>query len=155
MNTTRKITQGAIIAAAYAALCLAAAPISYGPVQFRIAEALCILPYFTPVAIPGLFVGCVIANIIGGFGIYDIIFGSLATLLAAYFSYRLKSHKWLVPLPAVVFNALIVGMMLSLIYAQDTLLYCIVYVGLGQAGACYLLGMPLMLVLEKHKELFR
>jgi len=155
LNPTRKITQGAIIAAAYAALCLAAAPISYGPVQFRIAEALCVLPYFTPVAIPGLFVGCVLANIIGGFGLYDIIFGSLATLLAAFCSYKLRKYKWLVPLPAVIVNAVVVGLMLSLIFAQGSVFYCIAYVGLGQAVTCYLLGMPLLMILENYKKIFR
>ena len=78
-----RITQGAVIAALYVVLTMVFAPISFGPVQVRIAEALCILPMFTPAAIPGLFIGCLIANLIGGGIILDVIFGSIATLIGA------------------------------------------------------------------------
>ena len=85
----RKITLSAVIAALYAALTLLLAPISFGPVQCRVAECLCILPLFTPYAIPGLFLGCLISNIIGSMGMFDIVFGSLTTLVAAILTYRL------------------------------------------------------------------
>ena len=87
----KKIVQGALIGALYAALTLVAAPISFGLMQVRISEALCILPFFTPAAVPGLFVGCVVANLLGGAALYDVIFGSLATLLAAVFTRWLKT----------------------------------------------------------------
>ena len=84
MTRTKYLTHAAIIAAVYVVLTIIFAPISYGQVQVRISEALTVLPYFTPAAIPGLFIGCIIANIYGGAGIIDIIFGSLATLFAAF-----------------------------------------------------------------------
>ena len=90
-----RITQGAVIAALYVVLTLVFAPISFGPVQVRIAEALCILPMFTPAAIPGLFIGCLIANLIGGGIMLDVIFGSIATLIGAVFGYVLrKTAGW-------------------------------------------------------------
>ena len=82
--TVKKLVQGALIGALYAVLTLAAAPISYGLMQVRISEALSVLPYFTAAAVPGLFVGCIVANLLGGAALYDVIFGSLATLLAAF-----------------------------------------------------------------------
>ena len=85
--TTLDLNFAAVTAALYTALTLIAAPISFGNIQFRISEALCILPYFFPQAIPGLFIGCIFSNLFGGMGIFDIVFGSLATLLAAIFTY--------------------------------------------------------------------
>ena len=108
------ITQGAAIAALYVVLTLVFAPISFGPVQLRVAEALCILPMFTPAAIPGLFIGCLIANLLGGGIVLDVVFGSLATLIGAVLGYMLRSNRWLVPLPAVIANALIVPFVLKL-----------------------------------------
>ena len=92
-----RITQGAVIAALYVVLTMVFAPISFGPVQVRIAEALCILPMFTPAAIPGLFIGCLIANLIGGGIILDVIFGSIATLIGAV----------LVAVPVLMFQILL------------------------------------------------
>ena len=142
--------QAAAIAAVYAALTLLLEPISYGPVQLRVSEALCVMVFFTPAAAPGLFVGCLLANILGGFGLYDIVLGSLATLIAAYLGYRLRGYKWLVPLPAVVVNALVVGPMLYYLYQLgETALLCVATVGVGQFLACYVLGIPLLLLMEK------
>jgi uncharacterized membrane protein len=107
-------TRAAMIGAIYALLTVLFAPISYGMIQVRISEMLMILPYFTSAAIPGLFVGCFIANIYGGQGILDIVFGSLATLLSAYIVSKI-SNKYLVPLPPVIINALIVGWVLHLV----------------------------------------
>ena len=101
MTRTKYLTHAAIIAAVYVVLTIIFAPISYGQVQVRISEALTVLPYFTPAAIPGLFIGCIIANIYGGAGIIDIIFGSLATLFAAFLSYKMPK-KYLVPLPPIL-----------------------------------------------------
>ena len=89
------ITQAAVIAALYVVLVIMFNYCSFGPIQFRIAEALTILPYFTPAAIPGLFVGCLLSNILGGAAIWDIIFGSIATLIGAIGTYALRKNKWL------------------------------------------------------------
>jgi len=146
----RFITEAAVIAAIYAALTIILAPISYGMVQVRISEALTILPYFTPAAIPGLFVGCIIANIVGGNGLIDIVFGSLATLVAAILSYKMPK-RYFVPVPPIIINAVVVGAVLSYVLELN-LLACMGWVALGQAVACYGLGYPLLLQLEKHKQ---
>ncbi|MEI6100835.1 MAG: QueT transporter family protein [Eubacteriales bacterium] len=143
------ITQAGIIAAMYAVLTIVLAPISYGPVQFRIAEALTILPFFTTAAIPGLFIGCLIANLFGGNGLPDIVFGSLATLAAAFISSKIKT-KWLVPLPSVVINAFVVGFVLNITLGVPYWA-TVGWVGFGQAVTCYGLGMIFLYVLEKYK----
>ena len=103
------ITQAAVIAAIYVVLVVIFNYISFGPVQFRIAEALTILPYFTPAAIPGLFVGCIIANILGGAIVWDVVFGSIATLIGAIGTYLLRKHKWLAPVPPIAMFFVTVG----------------------------------------------
>lgn len=121
------ITQAAVIAAIYVVLVVIFNYISFGPVQFRIAEALTILPYFTPAAIPGLFVGCIIANILGGAIVWDVVFGSIATLIGAIGTYLLRKHKWLAPVPPIVANTIIVPLYhsyLSLLTAQRACLQC-------------------------------
>ena len=118
-STALFVSQGAIIAAMYVALTLIFAPISYGAVQVRIAEALTILPLFTPAAIPGLFIGCIIANGIGGGIILDVVFGSLATLIGAIGGYLLRKNRWLVPIPAIVSNSVIVPFVLKYGYGID------------------------------------
>ena len=150
-----QLTRGAVIAAAYAVLTVLLAPISYGLIQCRVSEALCVLPYFAIEAVPGLFVGCLLANLITGAPVPDVIFGSLATLLAAMGTYSLgrrrsPAARMLAPLPPVVFNGLIVGALLTEVY-QLGVSYAVAagYVALGEAAACYLLGFPLMLTLEK------
>ena len=139
------MVRGAMLAAVYAALTIALAPISFGAFQFRAPEALTVLPWLYPEAIPGLFIGCLIANLFGGNGVLDVVFGSLATLAAALLSRRAKS-RWLAPLPPVVVNALVVGAVLR--YALGLPFWLTAgSVGLGQLGACYGLGMPLLLFL--------
>ena len=138
----------ASIAAVYTALTMALAPISFGQLQVRVSEALCVLPFFTPAAIPGLFVGCLLSNILGGLGVIDWIFGSLATLLAAWLCRRMP--RALVPLPAVIINAFVVGAILYYTLALPFWLN-VVYVGIGQVIACYVLGMPLLLLLQRHR----
>lgn len=156
MNKSLKfMIQGSIIAAIYAALTIIFMPISYGQIQVRISEALTILPFFTPAAIPGLFVGCIIANFYGGLGPVDIIFGSLATLAAAGLTYAVRKYKFIAPLPPVIINAVVVGIMLNVLYDLP-LIASMLWVGLGEAIACYFLGLPLLLSLEKYgKNLFR
>lgn len=145
-------TRAAMIGAVYALLTILFAPISYGMIQVRIAEMLMVLPYFTPAAVPGLFVGCLIANIYGGHGILDIVFGSLATLLSAYLVLKI-SNRYLVPLPPVIINALVVGMILHLVLGVPFYLAA-AWVGAGQLLACYGLGLPLLLLLEKQRYIF-
>ncbi|HBN85441.1 MAG TPA: transporter [Clostridiales bacterium] len=152
------IVKAAIIASIYTALTILLLPISYGPIQVRVSEALTVLPYFTPAAIPGLFVGCLIANIAGGLGWMDIIFGSLATLIAAFLTYLVpKSRKLLVPLPAVIVNGLIVGWVVSTVYTENTLPMAVTMLTVagGQAISCYGLGYPLLKLFEKYKIIKR
>ena len=107
------LTQAAMIAAIYVVLTLLFRPISFGEIQVRISEALTILPLFTPAAVPGVFVGCLIANIIGGGILPDIIIGSLATLIGAVLTYRLREHTpLLAPLPPIAANTVIVPFVL-------------------------------------------
>lgn len=148
------IVQAGIIGAIYAVLTIIFAPISYGQIQVRISEALTILPFFTPAAVPGLFIGCLVANLYGGLGIIDIVFGSLATLLAAYLAYTVRKYKFIVPLPAVIINGIVVGIILNVLYDLP-LIASMLWVGLGQAIACYGLGLPLLLALEKYKHIFK
>ena len=145
----RFLTRSALIAAIYAALTLLLAPISFGAAgQIRVAEALCILPCLTPAAIPGLTVGCCLANLIGGFGIWDMVIGSAATLLAALWTRKIK-RPWLSPLPAVVLNVVMVGPMLWLITGLP-LWSCCMYLFIGQAVACFGLGLPLLRILSRY-----
>lgn len=112
-SNTLFLAQSAMIAAIYVVLTVILAPFSYGEVQVRVSEALTILPVFTPAAIPGLFVGCLISNILGGCILPDIIFGSIATLLGACFTYLLRNrNKFLAPLPPIISNILIVPFVL-------------------------------------------
>lgn len=149
--TTRRLCEMGIIAAIYALLTLMLAPISFGPMQLRVSEALCVLPFFTPSAVPGLFIGCLIANLLGSsFGLLDIIIGSLATLAAAFVTSKIK-NKWLVPLPSVVLNAFLVGLVLFIELDMPYFIN-VLYVGVGQAVACYGIGMPLLFVLNRNKK---
>ena len=108
------IALAAMIAAIYVVLTLVFAPFSYGEIQVRLSEALTILPVFTPAAVPGLFVGCLLSNILGGCIVPDIVFGSIATLIGAIGTYLLrKQNKFLAPLPPIIANALIVPFVLK------------------------------------------
>ena len=136
-----ELTQAAIIAALYVVLTIVFAPISFASAQLRIAEALTILPLFTSAAVPGLFVGCLIANILGGAIIWDIIFGSLATLIGAVFSYMLRHNRWLVPIPAVLANTIIIPFVIKYGYGENMpLLLIMLYIALGEIAGCYVLG---------------
>ena len=148
------ITQAAVIAALYVVLVVIFNYISFGPIQFRVAEALTILPYFTPAAIPGLFIGCILANVIGGAVIWDIIFGSIATLIGAVFTYLLrKKSKFLAPLPLVLANTIIVPWVLKYAYgAEEMVWFMAVTVGIGEILACYVLGMILLFALNKVRR---
>lgn len=139
------ITQSAIIAAIYTVLVLIFAPISFGPVQVRFAEALTILPYFTPAAIPGVTIGCFLSAFLTGADVLDMVFGTLATLIAAYFSYRLRRNKFLVPIPPIIANTLIIPWVLRYAYGfKDAIPYMMLTVGLGEVIAAGILGLILL-----------
>lgn len=146
----RVIVTGAVIAALYAAVTLVLAPISYGPIQFRISEVLTVLPFFTPAAVPGLFIGCALANIASPLGPIDTIAGSAATLLAAWLTYKMPT-KWLAPLPPVICNGVIVGLELHFLL-HVPLLATMASVALGEAVVCFVGGIPLMLGLGKVQD---
>lgn len=148
------VIQSAIIAAIYAVLTIILSPISYGPMQVRVAEAMTIIPALTPAGIPGLFVGCIISNLLGPYGIIDVVCGSAATLAAAAASYKLRNISWLVPLPPVIANGLIVGAELHYAYGVPGLWACIGWIAVGEAIACYAVGYPLLRLLKKRKGIF-
>lgn len=151
------LVQAAAIAAIYVVLVMIFNYWSFGPVQFRIAEALTVLPYFTSAAIPGLFIGCLLANFLGGAILVDVIFGSIATLIGAYFSYRLRKSKWLVPLPPIIANTLIVPFVLKYGYGtEEAIPYMMLTVGIGEIIVCGIIGMVLLFSLYRYKnKLFR
>lgn len=159
MNDRRKrilyIAQAALIAAVYTALVLLFEPISFNYIQFRIAEALTILPLFTSAAVPGLFLGCILGNLFGGAVILDVIGGSLATLIGAFLGRQLRNNRWLVPVPTVIANALIVPFVLKYGYGLELpILLMVLYVFLGEMAGSYLLGEILGSVLLKQRKHF-
>ncbi len=155
MKNTKFIIQAAVIAAVYTTLTIMLMPFSYGVMQVRVSEALTILPFFTPAAIPGLFIGCIVSNMVGPYGLLDMVLGSSATLIAAVCSYYLRSKPFLVPLPPVIANGVIIGGMLYYAYAVPMpLIACILWVAAGELIACYAIGYPLLKILKKYKKIF-
>ena len=157
-NTARSITAAAVVGAAYAALTMLLAPISYGAIQVRVSEALCILPYFTGAAVPGLTVGCVLANILTGCPLWDVVFGSLATLIGAYIARLLhKKSWWLAPWPNIIANTIAVPLILRYVYTDVSSTYPAL-VGLifaSEVVSAGLLGYVLLRALKPHAQLFR
>lgn len=149
------IAEAAAIAALYVVLTLIFAPISFGEMQVRISEALTILPLFTPAAIPGLFIGCILGNLLGGAIPLDVIFGSLATLIGAVVGYLLRKNRWLVPLPSVLANAIIVPFVLRYGYGVELPIpLMMVYVAVGEIISCYVLGELLATAMLRHPTIF-
>ncbi len=154
------VVQSALIAALYAALTYFLAPISFGMQQFRLSEALTVLPILTPAAIPGLAIGCLIANLNSPYGIADIFCGALATLLAAIFTrltrkITVKGHPLLSMIFPVIFNGLIVGLEISIFLPEGFSFMSLFTVGtsvaFSEAVVCCLLGLPLLAGLKKTK----
>ncbi len=155
-KTARFITWSAVIAAIYVVLTVVFAPISFNVGQIRIAEMLTILPLFTPAAIPGLFIGCILGNLLGGAIVLDIVFGSIATLIGAVGGYLLRKNRWLVPIPAVVSNGIIVPIILKYGYGFDMpLALMMLYVTAGEIVGCYILGEILASILIKQDRIFK
>lgn len=145
---TMFIVRSAVIAALYAALTLALYPISFGAVQFRVSEALTLLPIVMPEAIPGLFVGCLVSNLIGSTTPWDIIFGSLATLIAAILTYATRRNKILAAFWPVLCNTVIVGLVLALTLDLPVFL-TMGEVGLGELAVVYTVGMAMLAALKR------
>lgn len=157
---TRSLVIAGITGAVYAALTMFLAPISYGAVQFRISEALCVLPFFCPATAVGLAIGCMIANLLSTAGILDIVFGAMATLLASLCVARLgKSYRKTGVLPSiaecalacampVLFNGPIIGVVLALTLTPGSFWsgfwLFLFQVAVGEAGVMFLIGIPLM-----------
>lgn len=159
-KNTLYITQAAVIAALYVALTHVsnALGLAYNSVQFRLSEILTVLPVFTPAAIPGLTIGCIIANCSSPFGIIDIVCGSIATLTAATASYSLRNITIegipvLSTLPPVLFNAVIIGLEICLLNGKTAELFFVsaLQVGLGQAIMCIAAGIPFVQAVRKTK----
>ena len=164
-HTTKQLANAAVVGAAYAALTMALAPISYGPIQMRVSEVLCILPFFIPTTTFGLFAGCALANIISAAGIWDVIFGSLATLgsclcIQALGQRGRGAKSWvrilLAALMPIVWNGVIIGAMLmwtttDVKFPELNAAFWIIggEVALGEAIVMFALGVPLMRLLPE------
>lgn len=147
------LTQAAMIAAIYVVLTYVFAPFSFGEVQVRIAEALTILPLFTPAAVPGLFIGCLIGNILGGAILPDIIFGSIATLIGAVGTYMLREQKPVFGiLPPIAANTVVVPFVLRYAYGVNLPIpFMMLTVGIGEVISCGVLGLILYSALRRYQ----
>lgn len=146
------LTQAAVIAALYVVLTFIASAfgLSSGVIQIRFSEALTVLPYFTPAAVPGLFIGCLLANLLTGAALPDIIFGSLATLIGAVLTEKLRKYQWLAPIPPILANVLIIPFVLLFAYGIRPLWFSFVTVAIGEIISCGVLGMLLLFTLRKY-----
>ena len=151
---TARLAQGAVIAALYVALTIVFAPISFREVQVRIAEALTILPLFSGAAVPGLYIGCLLANFIGGAAVPDIIFGSLATLIGAVGTRMLRNKKPVLGvIPPILSNTLIIPFVLRYAYAVELPIPVLMLsIFIGEALSCGVLGMILYYALNKRRN---
>ncbi len=150
------ITQAAVIAALYVVLTLFinAFDLASGAIQVRISEALTILPYFTPAAVPGLFIGCLLSNFMTCAAIWDIIFGSLATLIGAIGTYLLRKWKWCAPLPPILSNTIIIPFVLTYAYGiPGGIPFFMLTVGAGEVLSCGVLGMILLFALQRYRNI--
>lgn len=153
------VTQAAVIAAMYVVLTFVSSSmgLASGEIQIRLSEMLVILPAFTPAAIPGLFLGCLLSNLLTGCTVIDIVFGSLATLVAAILSYQLRNHKYplLVTVPPVVANMIVVPFILKFSYGVPLPIpVMMATVGIGEVISCVVLGSVLYFALDKRRVIF-
>lgn len=158
MKKSTTLTYGALIASIYVILTLLSqmAGLASGPIQIRISEALCILPLFTPAAIPGLFAGCIISDLITGCAPWDVIFGSLATLLGALGTYALRKFNYISLLPPIIANTMILPFILSMVYSFDgSIIYFAVTIFAGEFISVGILGTFFRKSLEKYKGAIR
>lgn len=149
------ITQSAVIAAMYVVFTMIANMfgMANGIIQVRISEAFTVLPYFTPAAIPGLFVGCLLANFLTGATMLDVIFGSIATLTGAIGSYLIRKNKYLVSIPPIVVNMIAIPLLFTYVYRfENSFWYFVATIGIGELISCGVLGTALLLGLEDYKD---
>jgi uncharacterized membrane protein len=145
------ISEASAIAALYTVITIAIGPLGSAAIQCRIPEAFCMLAIFTPAAIPGMTIGCLISNFVTGCLWQDILFGTLATLIGAIGARLLRHIWWLVPLPTVVANTLIVPFVLAYAYhAQEGVPFLMLTVGIGEVISAYVLGIALYFALRKN-----
>ncbi|MCI5648274.1 MAG: QueT transporter family protein [Fusicatenibacter sp.] len=152
---TLQMTQAAMIAAVYVILTFLANSLGLAnyAIQVRFSEALTVLPYFTPAAIPGLFAGCLLSNLLTGCMPLDVIFGSIATLIGAAGTYMLRKNRYLAPVPPILANTLIIPFILAYVYQfEGSIPYFMVTVGIGEVISCGVLGMTLLLVLCRYQN---
>ena len=157
MKNVHSLARSAMIAAIYVVLTLLFAPISFGAIQFRVAEALMLLPVLTVDAVPGLFIGCLLANLLGGGVWFDVVLGSVATLLAAICTRKFRDKPPLAAIFPTVFNGLIVGPVVYFAYVRapgapvsiPTLLFNMATVASGELVVCYVLGLLLLYALKR------
>lgn len=157
LYSTKGLAIGGMVAAIYVVLTLIFQPISFGAIQFRIAEAMTLMPIMTPYAVPGLFVGCLLANWLGGGIWFDVLLGSVATLLAAICTRKFRGRLALAAIFPTIFNGLIVGPVVYFAYVRapgdpvsvPTLLFNMGTVALGELAVCYVLGLPMIYGLKK------
>lgn len=157
-SKTRFLTYAAIIAALYVTLTYLSAELGLasGVIQLRLSEALCILPYFTPAAVPALAIGCMISNLITGSLMLDVIFGSAATLIGAILTYATRRWKYTAPVWPILSNTLIVPLILKYVYAAEgTIPFFMLTVCIGEVITCGVLGTLLMIVIEKRKNILK
>lgn len=158
LNKSKQLVEAAMIAALYVVLTFIANGLGLASsvIQVRFSEALTILPFFTPAAVPGLFIGCILSNVLTGCALPDIIFGSLATLIGAIFTRKLRKFKWLAPVTPIVANAVIVPFVLYFAYGIRPLWFSFITVTIGEIISCGVLGMLLLFSLQKYAgKLFR
>ncbi len=151
--SVHRLTACGIVACLYAVLTISTAALSYGPVQFRLAEALCVLPFFAPWMVWGVTLGCLLANLFSTVSALDVVVGTLATLIAGILTSRCK-RTLLAPLPPVICNSVIVGAMLAWVCAPEAFwsswgLFAL-EVGAGEAAVCYLVGLPLLILFRRQ-----
>lgn len=159
-QNTRRLTRSAIIAAIYVALTFIFQPISFGAIQFRIAEVLTLMPIFFPEAVPGLLIGCLLANLLCGGIWFDVVLGALATLLAAMAVVKLRRYPLMAAAMPAVFNGLIVGPVVYFAYVHapgtaieiGILLFNMFTVAAGEAVVCYVLGLLLLYSFKKMPQ---
>lgn len=152
-NENRYMIEAGVIAAIYCVLTIVLKPISYGAVQFRLSEAMTILPFYMPAAVPGLFLGCAFANVFGGFGLVDIVFGSLTTFLAAYITSKMP-NKYLAVLPPIILNAFIVPTWVSKIINMPYIV-TVGTIGFGEFVTAGIAGIVLSSVFERITNIYK
>lgn len=151
----RRLCEAALIAAVYVLLTLlsAAVGLSSGAIQLRLSEALCVLAVFTPAAVPGITLGCLVANILTGSAVWDIVFGTCASFIGMIGCRALKKFPYLAPAPYALANMVIVPLILAFVYkAEEALPILFLTVGIGEILSVFAIGIPLYLILNKHKN---